>query len=206
MTWSIGVGRSLKNRARRSGLAASKEALLRAPSSRAACSRRSGLRPARMTSAPSARARRAVSRPIPALPPMTTTICPSSSGSRWIEVTVGAVLIVLARWGDLAAERLHAGEVDLREGREGLDRVGEHVERDAGADGERGLLQPLAGLWAERVRAGEAFAVAEQRQEAVGLGVGARVGGGLGDLGHERGRGDRGLGGAGRGGLRVGVG
>src|SRR5215467_12075781 len=34
-----------------------------------------------MTSAPSDRARRAVSSPIPALPPITTTVCPISSGS-----------------------------------------------------------------------------------------------------------------------------
>ena len=45
------------------------------------CSR-SGSRPVRITSAPSARARRAVSSPMPALPPITTTVCPSSSGSR----------------------------------------------------------------------------------------------------------------------------
>ena len=56
------------------------------------------------------------------------------------------------------------------------------VERDAGADRQRGLLQPLAGLGAERVRAGQPLAVAEQGQVAVGLGVGARVGRGLGDL------------------------
>jgi hypothetical protein len=34
------------------------------------------------TSAPSARARRAVSSPMPELPPITTTVCPGSSGSR----------------------------------------------------------------------------------------------------------------------------
>jgi hypothetical protein len=45
------------------------------------------LRPVRMTLAPSARARRAVSNPIPALPPMTTTVCPSSSGSRRVDET-----------------------------------------------------------------------------------------------------------------------
>jgi NADP-dependent 3-hydroxy acid dehydrogenase YdfG len=63
---------------------ASKAAVLRASTSRAACSRRSGFRPARTTSAPSLRARRAVSRPIPALPPITTTLCPASSGSRTV--------------------------------------------------------------------------------------------------------------------------
>ena len=59
----------------------------------------------------------------------------------------------------------------------------QHVERDVGADRQRRLLQPLAGLGAERVGAGQPLAVAEQGQEAVGLGVGVRVGGGLGDLG-----------------------
>ena len=49
------------------------------------------------------------------------------------------------------------------------------------ADRERGLLEPLAGLGAERVGAGQPLAVAEQRQVAVGLGVRARVGLGLGD-------------------------
>ena len=45
-------------------------------------SRRSGLRAVMITSAPSARARRAVSSPMPALPPITTTVCPSSAGAR----------------------------------------------------------------------------------------------------------------------------
>ena len=49
---------------------------------RAARSSRSGSRAVRTTSAPSARARRAVSRPMPALPPITTTVCPSSSLAR----------------------------------------------------------------------------------------------------------------------------
>ena len=87
------------------------------------------------------------------------------------------------RCGDLAAEQLERVEVDLREGRERLDRVEQHVERDAGADRERRLLQPLARLRAERVGAGQRLAVAEQRQEAVALGVGARVRLGLRDLG-----------------------
>jgi hypothetical protein len=60
----------------------------------AACCRRSGLRPVRMTSAPSARARRAVSSPIPALPPITTTVWPSSSGWRWMGPTAGAVVMI----------------------------------------------------------------------------------------------------------------
>ena len=44
--------------------------------------RRPGSRPVRTTSAPSARARRAVSRPMPALPPIRTTVCPASCGTR----------------------------------------------------------------------------------------------------------------------------
>ena len=64
-TWSIGSGRSSKNRFSAAASVASKAAVLRAPTSRAACSSRSGLRPVRTTSAPSARARRAVSRPMP---------------------------------------------------------------------------------------------------------------------------------------------
>src|SRR3712207_4591440 len=65
----------------------------------------------------------------------------------------------LERSGDLVAEGLDGRAIDLREGGEGLDRVGEHVERDAGADGQRRLLQPLPRLRAQRVRAREAFAV-----------------------------------------------
>src|SRR5262249_898324 len=55
-------------------------AVLRAPSSLATRFRRSGSRAARMTSAPSARASRAVSRPMPEVPPITTTIWPASCG------------------------------------------------------------------------------------------------------------------------------
>ena len=160
------------------------------------CCRRSGLRPVRMTSAPSARARRAVSSPMPALPPITTTVWPSSSGSRPVgwATSCGAHRLSLlvrppsavsrprrrpGRCRDLAAERLQRVDVDLREGRERLDRVAQHVERDAGADRQRRLLQPLARLGAERVGAGQPLAVAEQRQEAVLLGVRARVRRGL---------------------------
>ena len=131
--------------------------------------------------------------PMPALPPITTTVCPSSSGSRSVggaAVRRSSSLLSsarhrrsradrLARRRDLPAERLQRGDVDLRERRERLDRVGQDVERDVGADRERGLLQPLARLGAERVGAGQPLAVAEERQEAVALGVGARVGGGL---------------------------
>ncbi len=62
------------------------------------------------------------------------------------------------------------------------------VDRDAGADRQRGLLQPFPRLGAERVGAGQALAVAEQGEVAVGLGVGARVGRGLGDVGQASGR------------------
>jgi hypothetical protein len=40
---------------------------------------------------------------------------------------------------------------------------------------ERGLLEPFAGLRPEGVGAGQALAIAEQRQEAVGLRVRAGV-------------------------------
>ena len=87
--------------------------------------------------------------------------------------------------GDLAAERFQRVDVDLGEGGEGLDDVAQHLQRHAGADGQRGLLQPLAGLGAERVGAGQPLAVGQQGQEAVRLGVGVGVGGRLGHLGHQ---------------------
>jgi hypothetical protein len=66
-------------------------------------------------------------------------------------------------------ERLQRGHVDLREGRERLDGVAQHVEPNARMDRQRDLLQPLAGLGAKRRGAGQPLAVAEQREEAVGL-------------------------------------
>ena len=39
------------------------------------------------------------------------------------------------------------------------------------ADGQRGLLEPLAGFGPERVRAGQPLPVAEEGQEAIRLGV-----------------------------------
>ncbi len=131
---------------------------------------RSGSRPTRTTSAPSERARRAVSRPIPALPPIRTTVCPASS----------LVMTLLPR--DLGAQRLHGRVVDPREAGEGLDRVAEHHERHVRADGQRRLLQPLARLRPDRVGAGQPFTVAEQGEEPGRLGVGVRVGGGLGHV------------------------
>ncbi len=71
----MGRGSPAKNSARRGKSVASKAEELCAPIARAASARRSGLRPVRITSAPSARARRAVANPIPALPPITTTVC-----------------------------------------------------------------------------------------------------------------------------------
>src|SRR5436190_7785856 len=150
---------------------ASKAAVSRAPISVAACSSRSGLRPVSTTSAPSARAARAVAKPIPALPPITTTVWSLRSGARCVGDGVSVVVIV----PPLVVERLERADVDLREGGEGLDRVAQHVQRDAGADGQRRLLQPFAGLGAERVGAGQALAVAEQGEEAVGFGVRARI-------------------------------
>src|ERR1700704_3235365 len=79
---------------RATGSAASKAAVLRASTSPAACWRRSAFRPVRITLAPSARARRAVSNPMPALPPITTTVCPRSSSSRCIGEGIATVLIV----------------------------------------------------------------------------------------------------------------
>ncbi len=74
------------------------------------------------------------------------------------------------------------------------------------ADRQRRLLQPLPGLRPERVGAGQPLAVAEQGQESVGLGVVVRVGGGLRHVRQRGGGAVSRLGGAHRGGLRVGVG
>jgi len=82
-----------------------------------------------MTSAPSARASRAVSSPIPALPPIKTTVWPSSCGSRSdgeavVAVSmVGSVRVVSgcdrrgAYGRDLLSERLDRRCVDVREAR-----------------------------------------------------------------------------------------
>src|SRR3954451_17249307 len=66
----------------------------------------------------------------------------------------------LALAGDLGAERFERRDVDLRERGEWLDRVAQNLEWHLGADRQRRLLKPLAGLRAERVGAGEALAVA----------------------------------------------
>ena len=84
--------------------------------------------------------------------------------------------------GDLLPEHLEGGDVDLGEGREGLDRVREDVEREVAADRQCGLLQPLTRLGSERIGANQPFAVAQQGDEPLVVGVGARVGGDLGDL------------------------
>src|SRR5262245_25546350 len=60
-----------------------------------------------------------------------------------------------ARCRDLAMQRLQRREMDLGERRERLDRVEQHVEGNACADRQRCLLEPLAGLRAERVGAGQ---------------------------------------------------
>src|SRR6185437_4422793 len=73
----------------------------------------------------------------------------------------------------------------------------------ARADRKRRLLQPLPRLRAECVRAGEPFAVAEQRQEAVALRIRPRVRLQLRDVPKERGRTECRLELADRGGLRV---
>jgi hypothetical protein len=97
ITWSTGAGSPAKNRSSAAGSVASKAAVPRAPTSAAACLSRSGRRAARTTSAPSARARRAVSSPMPALPPMMTTVWPSSSGSRRVTAVLGAVVMTVLR-------------------------------------------------------------------------------------------------------------
>src|SRR5580658_9267207 len=107
----------------------------------------------------------------------------------------------LAGGSDLAGQCLERVNVDLREGGEGLDDIAQDLQRHARTDGQRGLLHPLASLGAERVAAGQPLAVAEQRQEAVGLDVG--VGGRLGDLGELDSGAEPGLRGADGGGLRV---
>jgi hypothetical protein len=72
-TWSIGAGSSAKKFASRPKSVASKAATL-APSSLPAISWRSGFGAVMMTSAPCWLASRAVSKPMPALPPITTTL------------------------------------------------------------------------------------------------------------------------------------
>src|SRR5947209_16832078 len=52
--------------------------------------------------------------------------------------------------GIQVCERVHE---DLRERRERLNRVAQDVNVDLGADGEGGLLKPLAGFRSDRVRA-----------------------------------------------------
>src|SRR5580658_9468798 len=87
------------------GSVASKAAVLDAPTSVAACLRRSGSRAARITLAPSALARRAVSNPMPELPPITITVCPRSAGSWWMGEGIVAVLMVHLRSGHYTSRR-----------------------------------------------------------------------------------------------------
>src|SRR3954469_18682742 len=69
----------------------------------------------------------------------------------------------------LCAQRVQRSDVDLREGREGLDGVAQDVERHPCADGERRLLHPFALFGTERIRTCESLAVTEQRQEPKAL-------------------------------------
>jgi hypothetical protein len=90
---SIGAANPSKNRFSAAASLASKAAVLRARTSSAARLSRSGSRPVSITSAPPrGRAGRFPAR-CPRLPPMTTTVWPSSSGSRWIEPSVAAVVM-----------------------------------------------------------------------------------------------------------------
>ena len=152
ITWSIGASRPAKNPSRAVRSLASKVAVLRAPTSAAALSSRSRVRPVRITSAPSARARLAVSSPIPALPPITTTVCPAARLARRRRRVVTrspSRRPVRGPGATSSRERLQRADVDLRERRERLDGVAQDVERDVRADGQRGLLHPLARLRAE---------------------------------------------------------
>src|SRR5579862_6309512 len=63
--------------------------------------------------------------------------------------------------GDLVMQRDERVQINFRERGERLDRVAQHIDRHARADGKRRLLQPLAGLRAERISASELLAVAE---------------------------------------------
>src|SRR6187549_548584 len=76
----------------------------------------------------------------------------------------GLAFICRLQRRDLLMQDAQRLDEDLRERRERLDRVAQDVERHAGADGERGLLEPFAGLRAEGVGAREPLAVAEQLQ------------------------------------------
>ncbi len=78
--WSRGSRSSSTKRCKRSKSVASNAATL-PPRSTPARSTRFGSRAVMITSAPSWRARRAVSRPMPELPPITRTVCSSSIGS-----------------------------------------------------------------------------------------------------------------------------
>ena len=76
---------------------------------------------------------------------------------------------------DLRTQCLERLDVDFREGGEWLDRVGQDLDRYAGANRQRRLLKPLASFGAEGVGADQAGAVGEQGQEPVAVGIRARV-------------------------------
>ena len=81
-----------------------------------------------------------------------------------------------------ACEVFERLDVDLGEGREGLDRVAQNLDRNASANRQRRLLKPFARLGAERVGACQPLAVSEQGEEPVAVGVRARVRLGLREL------------------------
>src|SRR5262249_4167996 len=92
-----------------------------------------------MTSAPSTRARRAVSSPIPALPPISTTVWPRNSGSRCGTTGVGVlVMIPPSRVAGCLLNQLYARAVDLTGGlncsfrRNRGRRLKRHRRRDVG--------------------------------------------------------------------------
>jgi hypothetical protein len=74
MMWSIAPSSSAKNRSSRAKSVASNAEVRSAAISSAAWLSRSGLRSVKISCAPSVRASLAVSKPIPELPPMTTTV------------------------------------------------------------------------------------------------------------------------------------
>src|SRR6202011_2475611 len=94
-----------------------------APSSSLARCRQSGSRAVRITSAPSSRASRAVSRPMPELPPITTTVCPASSGLPLMLSPLGRSPL-LVRVEDVVL-RLHGHMADVSAVGFGL--VGRHL-------------------------------------------------------------------------------
>src|ERR1700733_15997975 len=80
---------------------------------RAARSRCPGSRPTSTTSAPSARASRAVSSPMPELPPITTTVCLGSAGPRPAVSVVEVVIIPPRPERDVCPSLVHGAADDI---------------------------------------------------------------------------------------------